>query len=111
MASLAIALPCLPGGGEKLRRLASELNGERRQEFDEFHRRVGLTREHWYLQQTPDGELCVVVLEGDPAGAIQKLATSDDPFDTWFADRIQEVHGVDFRKPLPGPPPEPVLDA
>jgi hypothetical protein len=110
MASLALALPCLPGGAEELRGLARECSGERRGEFDEFHQRVGLERERWYLQQTPDGELLVLYLEGDPAGALGKLATSEHPFDTWFRERVKQVHGVDLAQPLPTLPPELVFD-
>jgi hypothetical protein len=109
MAELAIALPCLPGGADELRQLAKECSGPRKEEFEDFHRRVGLTSERWYLQQTPQGELHIVVLEGDPAGAIGALASSDNKFDQWFRERIKAVHGVDFSQPLPGPPPEQVF--
>jgi len=110
MASLALALPCLPGGADKLRVLADECSSERRAEFDDFHRRVGLERERWYLQRTPDGELLVLYLEGDPPAALGKLASSEHPFDVWFRDRVREVHGVDLAQPLPTPPPELILD-
>lgn len=106
MTQLAIALPCLPGGAARFRQLAAECSGARKGEFEDFHRRLGLSAEHWYLQTTPDGELCLVVLEGDPAGAIAKLGASDHPFDRWFRDEVKAVHGVDFAAPLPGPPPE-----
>jgi hypothetical protein len=107
---MAVALPCLPGGGQKLRELARECSGPRRAEFEDFHRRVGLVGERWFLQQTPQGELAVIALEGDPGGALQKLAASDQPFDVWFRERVKEVHGVDFGQPLPGPPPELVFE-
>ena len=110
MASLAITLPCLPGGGEKLRSLARECDGARRAEFDDFHRRVGLSGERWYLQQTAQGEVCIITMEGDPGGAIAKLGSSDHPFDVWFREAVREVHGVDFARPLPGPPPEMVFE-
>jgi hypothetical protein len=84
--------------------------GRRPAEFEDFHRRVGLTKERWYLQQTPEGELNLVTLVGDPAGAIEKLRTSQEPFDVWFRERVKEVHGVDFGQPLPAPPPEPVFE-
>lgn len=109
MATLALALPCLPGGADKARQLADECAGQRRAEFDDFHRRAGLTAERWYLQQTPQGELILVVLEGDPQGAIGKLGASEHPFDRWFKERVREIHGVDFNQPLPGPPPEQIL--
>ena len=74
MAQLALALPVLPGGGDKLRALADECRGPRRAEFEDFHRRTGLTHEAWFLQQSPQGELFILTLEGDSMGAIQKLA-------------------------------------
>jgi hypothetical protein len=110
MAHLALALPCLPGGADQLRRLAEECRGPRRAEFEAFHRRVGLTAERWFLEQTAQGELLVMTLEGDPLGAIQKLAASDEPFDQWFKEQVRAVHGVDFSKPLPTPPPELVFE-
>ena len=110
MANLAIALPCLPGGGAKLREIAAECSNGRRTEFEDFHRRVGLTVERWYLQQTPMGELCLITIDGDPLGAMAKLAASDHPFDVWFKDQIKLVHGVDFGQPMPGPPPEQVFE-
>jgi hypothetical protein len=109
MAQMAIALPCLPGGGDRLRQLAKECAGDRRAEFEEFHRRVGLQTEQWYLQQTPQGEVCIVVLEGDPPGAMAKLAASEHDFDRWFRDQVKAVHGVDFALPPPGPPPEQIF--
>src|SRR5579859_852865 len=109
MTSLALALPCLPGGAAKARQVADACHGPRRAEFEEFHRRVGLTGERWYLQQTPQGELLVLVLEGDPEGAIGKLGASDHPFDRWFKEQVREIHGVDFNQTLPGPPPEQIF--
>lgn len=110
MPNLALALPCLPGGADKLRQLAEACRGPRRDEFNDFHQRVGLDRESWYLQQTPQGELFVLYLEGDPVGAIGKLAVSDHPFDVWFREQAKQIHGVDFSQPLPGPPPEMVFE-
>lgn len=106
MATMAIALPCLPGGSEKLKDIAAELSGPRRAEFDDFHRRAGLTAERWYLQQTPNGDLLNLVLEGEPLQAIGVLAASSEPFDVWFREQVKAVHGVDFAKPLEAPPPE-----
>jgi len=110
MGTLAIALPCLTGGAERLRAIARECDGPRRADFDDFHRRVGLTSERWFLQQTPQGELLILQLEGDPIGALGKLAGSNHPFDVWFREAVREVHGVDLSEPLPGPPPELVFE-
>jgi hypothetical protein len=63
-----------------------------------------LTAERWFLQQTPQGDLFVLVLEGDPSRALSALAGSQVPFDVWFKDRAKEIHGVDFDQPPPGMP-------
>ena len=111
MAHLAIALPCLPGGADKLRDLARECSGPRQAEFEDFHRRLGLSAERWFLQQTPQGDLCIVTLEGDPAGAMARLGSSQHPFDVWFREAVKGVHGVDFAAPLPGPAPVQVFES
>ena len=111
MAYLAIALPCVPGGADKLRALADECAGPRQAEFEEFHRRVGLSEERWFVQQTPQGDLCIITLEGDPAGAMAKLGASQHPFDVWFREAVKGVHGVDFAAPMPGPPPVQVFES
>src|ERR1051326_2960801 len=110
MEGFAIALPCLPGGAEKLRAVAAACAGSRREEFEDFHRRVGLTGERWFLQQTPQGELVIVTLDGDAAGSMKKLGASDHPFDVWFREQVRQVHGVDFTQPPVGPPPELVFE-
>jgi hypothetical protein len=110
MATLAIALPCLPDGAKAAKELAAELGDSRRDEFEGFHRRVGLSKEQWFLQQTPQGEVIVLVLEGDPAGAMGKFSASNEPFDVWLRDRVKRIHGVDFGQPLPAAPPELVFE-
>jgi hypothetical protein len=112
MATLAFAAPCVPGGSDVLRRLAREVQGARQQEFDTFHARVGLERESWYLQQTPQGEMCIVYLVGDdPVRSIQTLAASSHPFDQWVKEEVKLVHGIDFNQPPAGPLPEVIVES
>jgi hypothetical protein len=42
----------------------------------------------------------------DPARAFRELGAGDDAFTRWWAQQIQDVHGVDMRQPPPGPLPE-----
>jgi hypothetical protein len=110
MARLAFALPCVPGGGDKLRELAKQCRGPRRAEFEDFHRRVGLTSEAWYLQQSAQGEVFILILEGDVMGSLEKAADSEHPFDKWFKEQARQVHGVDFNQKLPTTPPEEIFE-
>jgi hypothetical protein len=111
VASYAFALPIVPGQEDANRRFAAELTGSRRADFEASRRRMGLTAERVWQQSTPQGTISVVYLEGDDLGkAFQVLATSRDPFDRWWHERVVEIHGVDLRQPLPGPPNEQLID-
>ncbi len=111
MASLASAFPVLPGKREALRRFTEEMGGARRSEYEASRRRLGITIERSYLQQTPQGDLVIVYTEADhPEQLLERIAASQDPFDVWFKQQLQEIHGVDFNQPPPGPPPELIFD-
>jgi len=107
----AVAVPILPDKLEAWKAWNTELLGPRREEFEEFSRRMGLTRHRAWLMQSPMGAMAIVVHEGPgEATFMDEMRTSDHPFDAWFRDSVTELHGIDFSQPLPGPPPELVLD-
>jgi hypothetical protein len=110
MESFAFAFPVLPGKAEEARLWGKEVNGPRASEMDASRRPLGVTREAVWLQQTPQGEMCVVVLEGENvAEANRRFAASTDPFDVWFKEACLEFSGVDFGQPIPALP-EPLYD-
>lgn len=64
-----------------------------------------------WLVQTPEGPLAVVNHEGPgEADFMQKVTTSDHPFDKWFRNSISGFHGIDFSQPPPGPMPEQMMN-
>jgi hypothetical protein len=96
---------------ERDRTFAAELAGPRRAEFEASRARLGITREHVWLQETPQGTMAVVFLEAeDIGGALAGLASSQDPFDQWWHEQIKAIHGIDLTQPLPGPLNEQILD-
>lgn len=100
MASLRLVLPILPGKEEAWRRLYQELSGSRRPEYEESRRRLGITRECVWVSQILQGEIAIVHLEAkEPEQVFQQLAASDLPFDRWFRQQLQEVHGLDVTQP------------
>jgi hypothetical protein len=109
MGTVAFAAPLLPGKTEAWRDWIAEMNGPRSADLADFNARHGLTRHAAWLQQTPQGDLVVVIHEGPGAeGLMPNLATADNEFDVWFRDNAQDLHGIDFSNPPP--PPEPGLD-
>lgn len=108
--ALAFTVPLLPGKTETDRReMTACASGERRSEHSASRRRLGITREAVWLQQTPQGDSVTVYLEADDLErAIAGMSTSDEPFDVWFREHLLDVHGVDLREGFP--PPEQILD-
>ena len=111
MASLAMALPLLSGKTEAWKRWVQDMAGARLREFQASRKRLGITREASFLQQTPQGDMAILYIETeDIARALQGLATSQNPFDVLFRQKTQELFGFDLTQPPPGPLPETVFD-
>lgn len=105
MQATATALPVLPGKTNEWKKVVNEATGARRAELDEMHRRMNLTNTYWFLQQTPNGDIAIVVLEGEGAPtALANWAKSNQPFEVWFRDAIGATYGIDFSVPPPAMP-------
>jgi hypothetical protein len=111
MAALAFIAPILPGKEQVHKDVMREATGPRRPDYEEWRRKLGITREAVWHQQTPQGTVAIVYLEADnPQQALQSMGSSSEPIAQWFRQCVQEVHGLDLSQPPPGPPPEQVLD-
>src|SRR5689334_3436962 len=110
MAMTAFAVPLTPGKTEEWRQWSAELVGPRNEEYLASRRRLGMITERVYLQQTPQGDMAVIVAEAeDLARVYQGLATSQEPFDVWFRERAKDLFsGLDLTQPAP--PNELVFD-
>lgn len=101
MAAQAIAFPIRSGREDQARQFAQEVQGPRRAEFLAPLGRRGITREQWYLQSGPSGQLILVYMEAtDPSAALRDWAASEEPFDRWFKQQAGEITGLDFNQPL-----------
>jgi hypothetical protein len=111
MASLAMTLPLLSGKTESWKHWVQEMAGTRLSAFQASRKRLGITREASFLQQTPQGDMAILYIEAeDIAHAFQGLAISEDPFDVLFRQNTQEFFGIDLAQPPSGPLPETVFD-
>jgi hypothetical protein len=110
MESLAMALPVKPGKAAQLRAFRDESLGSRRQEFEETEKRLGITREAWYLQPSPMGDLFVMRVEGDNLlENFNVFVGSSEPMDVWSKQQMLDITGIDFNQPPEGVP-EVLLD-
>ena len=102
MDHICVVFPLLPGKTEEARAFQRELDTERKAEYDQSERRIGITKEYWFLASTPAGDQLVVYMEsGDFGKALGMFSESRDDFDVWFKRRLAEVSGVDLNNPPP----------
>jgi hypothetical protein len=108
--TICFALPLLPGETDTDRdEMLACWHGDRADAHRASRARHGITREATWIQPTPAGDLAIVLIESDDlAASLFGLATSTDPFDTWFREHVQVVHGVDLAAGMTLP--EQVLD-
>jgi hypothetical protein len=108
MDPICLVMPLLPGKTAAARAFLKELDGPRKAEFDRSERRIGISKELWYLASLPGGDQLVGYMEAADFGqAVAQFSASRDPFDLWFKERMADVTGVDLNNLPPGfAPPE-----
>ena len=97
---------------QAVEQFTQEMSGPRKNEHAASRKRLGIQQETAFLQQTPMGDMAVIITEADKdvGQLFQALAQSSDPFDVWFREQLKELHGLDVIQPPPGPPPEKYFD-
>lgn len=97
---LVLIVPVLEGKGRDIQELASTLSGPKRGEYEISQRNLGITKEAWFMQKSPQGDFVIVYVEGsDVAKSLGKLISSRDAFDDWIKNEVGKITGVDFNNP------------
>jgi len=96
-------LPILPGKTAAARAFLQELDGPRKQDLAACGQSVGIAKEVWAIQQTPQGDFFVAYMTGENIlRAFTQVAASQTVFDLWFKQQVQETTGADLNTPPPG---------
>jgi hypothetical protein len=78
MGGFAFSIPVVPGKEELDPRTFDEMLGARREEYEAALRQAGVSRQAVWHQETPDGTVAVVYVEGDdPEAGIGQFGSSD----------------------------------
>lgn len=108
MPGIVLTFPIVAGKVEAWRRFCQEMSGSRRLMYEASRRGLGITREQLALVETAFGSAAVTTLEADDVGlALSQIISSELPFDRWYREQMQELHGVnldsyqDFLQPAP----------
>ena len=83
---------------EPWRRLLQELSYARKGEYTASRRRLGISAESvWLVPKPAGGGVAVVYLEAsDPERALDELAASEAPFDSWYSGAMRELFGFEL---------------
>jgi hypothetical protein len=107
MDRMCLTVPVRPGRRDELVEFMREVNGPRHVELDATERRIGVTREVFFLADGVDHDLLVLYLEGESLGdSLGSFIGSREPFDLWFKERFAACTGVDLNDPPPLEPAE-----
>lgn len=95
MQGLVLTFPIAAGKVEDWRRFCQELSGSRRAVHEASRRRLGIRREQLALVESSLWSYAVTTLEADNIDtALAGIVGSDLPFESWYRQRLQELHGV-----------------
>ena len=74
-----------------------ELDTQRMAEYDRSERRIGISKEVWFLASLPSGDQLVGYMEAQDFGrAVGEFGASQDAFDRCVKERILGLDGVRF---------------
>jgi hypothetical protein len=100
MDQICLVLPILPGKVDSAREFQRQLDGQRRTDYDASERRIGITKEVWYVAPMQSGDQFVAYMESaDFNKALSMFVQSRDEFDLWFKEQLADATGVDLNDP------------
>ena len=96
--TLLLAWDVPPDREEPWRRFLQELSDSRYEEYAQSRRRLGvLTESVWLAPKPSGGGVAIVYLEADnPKRALDELAVSEAPFDSWYGTQMRKLFGLDM---------------
>ena len=87
--------PILPGKLAAWHEFREEMNGPRRAEHEASRQRMGARREVASLLQTPMAFPSAFTTKRTASRRpFVVLATSQEPYDVWFRERLADIHGL-----------------
>ena len=102
MGEVVISVPILPGKKGAFEELCRTLQGAKSKEVAEMLKRHGGTKETWFIESSPSGDVCIVYWEApQPSKPMEEFVTSRHPFDMWLKAELHKVTGIDLNNPPP----------
>jgi hypothetical protein len=107
MDQTCLVVPIIHGKTDDARHFMQELEGQRKPDYDRALRRIGISKEVWYLAHAPGGDQLIAYIESADFGrTLSLLSGSQQEFEVWFKRRLADSTGLDLNTPPSGPLPE-----
>ena len=95
-----LVFPILPGKTDAARAFQREIDTTRKADYARTERRLGVTREYWFIAELPGGDQFVLYFDSaDVNQVMSDFVQSQVPFDLWLMEQAREVTGFDFNNP------------
>ena len=105
---IAVAFPVVEGQRDRVVNFGRELEPNL-DEWERLNREATVTRYGVWLQESPMGDLAIVVMEADDPTKIGRAFT-DSAYDRWWLDFLRDCHGIALHglspEEIPSPPPQ-----
>jgi hypothetical protein len=96
----AFVAPVQPSKTAEFRQFIADLNGPRKKEYEDSRKNAGFRQEAMFLQQTPRGEMVVLIQDApNQSAALTALRGMTDPFHVWYFEQMKDIHGIDLVGP------------
>src|SRR5215472_2190866 len=106
MDQICLVVPITPGKTADARDFMRELEEKRKPDYDRSERRIGITKEAWYLARTPGGDQFVAFMETPVfSQALSLFSRSHDQFHLWCKRRLANSTYLDLNTPPTWPLP------
>jgi hypothetical protein len=100
MEQICLVIPIQQGRTHDARAFMRELEGDRKHQYAESERRIGITKETWHIAALSAGDALIAHIETDDFGsALGAFSASRDGFDMWFKQRLADSTGLDLNNP------------
>ena len=95
-----LVIPILPDKTDAARAFQREVDTTRKADYARTERRLGVTREYWFIAELPGGDQFVVYFDSADVNQVMSgFVQSRDSFDLWFKEQVREVTGLDLNNP------------
>ena len=108
-----VCFPLKPGMTDTILSWAKELSGPRNGDFVRTRGELGIKRQLFILQRTPQGDFAIMYGEGKPnwlAGGYEVNSTSTEPFFVWFRESLQALSAAPLFAGGPAPKLERIFE-